>query len=175
MLTCSLAKTTLTKRLMTFKVISFCVASTLRFPASTLIFACCIELVIWFPAKIVKLVLALRFIFPIRRASKRLVTGLIDLPQLKRPDAEADKDGNRCPLASSRLASLLSWFNWLLLSVRLFSTAMFTASCNERAVISSCCAIRIGENIRNKITNKKFLLFIIINVSRYTYYYTVAE
>src|SRR5690606_17674808 len=99
-------------------------------------FACWIALLTWFPAKIVTLALALIFILPILRTSKRLVTGLIDLPQLKRPDAEADREGKRCPLASSRLASLLIWFNWLLFRVRLFSTAMSTASCKEIAFTS---------------------------------------
>ena len=51
-------------------------------------------------------------------------------------EAEADKDGNRCPLASSKTASLPIKSNWLLFKVRLLAIPTSTAVSKGIAVIS---------------------------------------
>jgi hypothetical protein len=71
------------------------VASRLKTPASRSFRACAMELLIWFPLKIGALELANRLMFPIRLFSKRLVTGLIDLPHRYPELAPVLKEGIR--------------------------------------------------------------------------------
>ena len=154
--TCSRLNTTSMNRLITFKVMSFRVASKVYWPDFKSDFAWPMLLVIRMPWKIGAPVFPKRLTFPILLVSNKLVTGLIDLPQRNPELAPVVKLGSLLPWLSKRLVSVISWLSSVLLRVKLFSIAIETQVTRSKGPegisvwACACCQVKLPKRIRIK-------------------------